>query len=85
MRTRAHRDFSEAVEAVRIGTLIAQDRRALSKWRSHQARLAPRGAPGGAVAAPGGGGLTGQALEQVVMALRVSNPDIVGVRMAARG
>lgn len=61
------------VEAVRIGTVVAQDRKALQRWQSHRRRAAQ---PQGEAAA----GLTGLALERVVMGLARSHPDLVALR-----
>lgn len=61
------------VESVRIGTLVAHDRKAANKWKAMKGRL---------TAASGGGGLTGAALERQVMALAASHPEYVVVEAA---
>jgi hypothetical protein len=71
------------VEAVRIGTLIAQDRKALAAWRRHLAKLEPQRSSGAGLRGSGGGGLAGAELERAVMGLRITNGDIVAVRTAA--
>jgi hypothetical protein len=68
------------VEAVRLGTIIAQDRRALGRWRAHVARLGEPAARAGAVSGTGGGGLAGAELERVVFAMSRTNSDIVAIR-----
>lgn len=75
----------EGVEQVRIGTLIAQDRRSLARWRAHVARILPRsGQPGAALRGRDGAGLTGIELERTLLAMRVTNGDIVAVRHVPR-
>jgi hypothetical protein len=51
---------------VRIGTIIAQDRKANTRWRSHIARAAGRPA-----------GMTGMALERAIAGLAARNPEYV--------
>lgn len=62
--------FTEAVEAVRIGTIIAQDRKAYGRWRTRRRHPA-------AIAASDGGGLSGKALESAVMGLARQHPEYV--------
>ena len=57
------------VEAVRVGTVIASDRKALSKWQQIRARR--DAAPGTST------GLTGADLERTIGALAITHPDLV--------
>ena len=66
----ADRRFTEAVESVRIGTVIAQDRKAYSRWRTRRRHPLAR-------TAADGGGLTGRALESAVLGLAATNPEYV--------
>jgi hypothetical protein len=61
------------VESVRVGTLIAHDRKAANRWKAMKGRL---------TAASGGGGLTGEALERAVASLAVSHPEYVVMEQA---
>lgn len=83
MGAEAERSFHDQVEAVRLGTITAHDKAALSRWRSLQARLSHMAAP---ASAEGGRGLTGAALERALHAMSITNPDIVAVQLVpARG
>lgn len=64
-RRSARVEFENAVEAVRIGTIIARNRKALSKWNSSRRRDQK--------------GKTGAALEHAVMSLQMRNPEYVVV------
>ena len=68
----AHTDFERIVEAVRIGTIFAHDRKQYSRWRSRRQ----------AIAAQGGRSLTGAALEAAVMQVAQLFPANV-IRQAA--
>lgn len=61
------REFTEQVEAVRIGMVVAQDRKAFQRWRTSMARIAPQARPS----------LSGAALEAAVMSLSRSHPEYV--------
>jgi hypothetical protein len=58
------------VEAVRIGYVIAQDKRANARWKAMKNRQTLDGK---------GGGLTGLALEGAVRSLAMTNPEYVVV------
>ena len=60
--------FSEAVEAVRVGTIIAQDAKAYRRWRSRR--------PAGSSTSRGGG-LKGMALERAIAGFAARNPEYV--------
>lgn len=60
------------VEAVRVGTIVASDRRAFNRWQSIQRRRTAATSTGS-----DGGGLAGAALEQAVGQLAISHPDLV--------
>lgn len=62
------------VEAVRVGTIVANDRRAFTRWQSIRNR---RAATSSVASGSGGGGLAGAALEQAVAQLAISHPDLV--------
>lgn len=72
---RLARSHTRAVEAVRSGYIFAHDHKAHLRWLSHQ------GVRPGAAAGSGGRGLAGAELEQVVMGMAVTNPDIVAIRV----
>lgn len=63
------------MEAVRAGTIFVYDQRAYQRWRGEQQRAEA------ALRGPSGGGLAGAELEAVIMAMAVTNPDIVAVRV----
>lgn len=77
MEADSQRAFHDAVEAVRIGTVVAQDAKALGRWRSLQARA--QSVASRAVHGTTGRGLAGAELEQVIYAMAVTNPDIVAI------
>jgi hypothetical protein len=62
--------FINDAEAVRVGTIIAHDKKALAKWRR-------------AIRKTPSQGLTGADLENVVFGLMRTNPDLVRVKQAA--
>jgi hypothetical protein len=68
--------FSDAVESVRIGTVIASNARAARTWRLEQKRAASREVRGET-------GLSGAALEQAVMAIAGRSPEYVVIRESA--
>jgi hypothetical protein len=70
----------ELVYAVRAGTISAHDHRWFQRWVADRARAAAT-----ALAGAGGVGLTGAALERAVGSLRITNPDLVAVRVATSG
>lgn len=61
---RQRRDWSDMVDAVRVGYVTARDEKALRKWTSRSDRPRPRG-------------LTGGDLEKAVMSLALSHPEYV--------
>jgi hypothetical protein len=63
--------FESTVEAVRIGSVIARDKKAYRQWQRHVAKSAGKSP-----------GLTGQALEQAVMSFAMQNPDLVHYQRA---
>jgi hypothetical protein len=67
------RAFDEQVDAVRIGTIIAFDKKAGDRWRRMRQRA--QGTAGQA--------LTGADLERTILGLAVSHPDLVLVKTAA--
>lgn len=76
-----NREFVEAAEAVRIGTLAAHDRQAANRWSTLRRTLTQAAAV--ATGAPArGAGLTGADLERAVSAMLITNPDIVTVQVA---
>lgn len=70
LQRRAEHDFDSMVEAVRVGTIVAADRKAFNRWQSIRNRRE-------AAAAPGSAGLAGAALEQAMAQLAISHPDLV--------
>lgn len=58
--------FDSMVEAVRVGTIISRDRKALNKWQRRSRPNQQRG-------------LTGAELENAVRSLQMSNPEYVVV------
>jgi hypothetical protein len=66
-QARVQADFEAQVEAVRIGTIIAHDRKAHMKWQ-HRKRADARSH-----------GLTGMDLERAIGHLAVANPEYVVV------
>jgi hypothetical protein len=58
------------VEAVRVGYIVARDKRAWSRWKTRSRH--PQ-----AVAAADGAGLTGAALDQAIAAIALRRPDLV--------
>lgn len=52
---------------MRVGTVVAHDRKSADAWRAELRRGAR----------PAGGGLTGAGLERAVMALAMRNPEYV--------
>lgn len=66
---RLQRDFVDRVEAVRIGMVTAQDKKALRQWRTAASRMAPARRSG----------LGGAALEQAVMTLARTHPQYVAI------
>lgn len=64
---RSRREFTEHVEAVRIGMVTAQDRRAAQRWRASLARLAPQSRPA----------LSPAALEAAVMSFARRHPEYI--------
>lgn len=63
---RAASDWETAVNAVRVGTVIARDRKAARSWDRKMARRHG-----------GSAGLTGAALESAIGALRSTHPEYV--------
>lgn len=61
--------FEEAVESVRVGYIIANDRKAHQRWQSHSRRTSTGK----------GAGLTGMALERRIANLAATNPEYVVV------
>jgi hypothetical protein len=68
-------EHRRAVDAVRLGTIFAYDRRQWQRWLAAW-RIRP-----GAIAGSTGRGLVGSELEEVIGAMAVTNPDIVRVRL----
>lgn len=65
---RVQTDFDRAVDAVRIGNVIARDRKAASRWdRAVARRTGTRH------------GLSGASLEHAIASLRATNPEYVVV------
>ena len=56
--------FDSMVEATRIGTVFAHDKKQYDRWRRASRKRRPRG-------------LKGEALERVMAAFAVQNPDLV--------
>lgn len=71
---RHEREFERQVLAVNLGTAIYHDRKAHNDWRRKVARRDAAERPVGA---------SGAALEAQVMALALTNPDLVAVRVGA--
>lgn len=64
-RTRdVERDFDAMVEATRIGTVFAHDRKQYEHWKRASKKRRPRG-------------LTGAALEGAIAAFAMSNPEYI--------
>lgn len=61
------------VEAVRVGTVAALDKKAAAKWRSQRNRLKSKRAR------PKGDPLEGAALEQAVMQIAMRDPGLVAL------
>lgn len=55
--------------------IFAYEPKAYQRWRTAQLRAAA-----GAMAGEDGAGLAGESLERVLMAMLVTNPDIVRIR-----
>lgn len=68
--------FEASVEATRIGTVAAFDKRAATRWRGFVARAKRQSSMRGAK------GLTGAGLEQAVMRIAQLDPGLVAVRAA---
>ena len=66
MQSRSTGEFDSMVEAVRVGTIVAHDRQAYSRWQSVRRRRAGQSEA-----------LTAAALEAGVMALARSHPEYV--------
>jgi len=68
---RASTDFDAAVAAVRIGTVVARDRKAAASWDRKVARRNGKSV-----------GLTGANLEAAIAGLAATNPEyvVVGTR-----
>lgn len=64
------RSFEDAVEAARLGMGFLYDHAAYHRWHSRIRRAV-------AQSAPGGGGLTGAALDQAITAIALRRPDLV--------
>ena len=63
-------DFETMVEAVRVGTIVASDRAAFTRWQSIKGRRS-------AVAPGSSSGLSGAALERAIAGLAIQHPDLV--------
>lgn len=68
------REFDAMVEAVRVGTIVASDRKAFGRWQSIRARREAK-----AVGAAGGG-LSGASLERAILGIAAANPGLVAER-----
>lgn len=68
-------EHQQRVEEARLGVVFAYEQKHYQRWLSRQ-RVAPS-----AVRGSDGRGLAGADLERAVMALALSNPDIVQVRV----
>jgi hypothetical protein len=66
VETRLQADFDSTVNAVRVGSVIARDRRAASRWDRQVARRNKTSA-----------GLSGAALETAVASLAATHPEYV--------
>jgi hypothetical protein len=66
VESRTMADFDSAVAAVRVGTIIAHDRKAAGRWDRQVAARNRQSA-----------GLSGAALEHAIAALAATNPEYI--------